>query len=84
MILLRTVSGAPVPQVFAFELGDANPIRSAYVLLEFVPGNTAMDEARRHDKPAGQLIPSRYQQPFFRSMATAHVGLAARSNGQTR
>jgi len=73
MVLLRTVSKASIPQVFAFELSDTNPFGAAYALFEFIPGNTAMDKARRYDRPDGQVIPRQYQQVFYRSMAAAHV-----------
>jgi len=70
MILLRNHTKT-VPQVFAFELDDAHPAGTPFVLLEFLPGNTAMDEADNYDK--GEIIPRQHQQTCYQSLASAHV-----------
>ncbi|KAJ8129924.1 hypothetical protein O1611_g3704 [Lasiodiplodia mahajangana] len=66
-----------VPRVFAFELDDAQPAGVAFVLLEFFPGNTAMDEARDYDRIDWGLIPRQHRQAFYRSMAAAHVQITS-------
>lgn len=71
--LLKACTKAPVPQVFAFELDDQNPTTSPFILLEFFPGNTAMDEARSYNITDGGLIPLQFRQAFYRSMAATHV-----------
>ncbi|KAI5861921.1 hypothetical protein GGS23DRAFT_573791 [Durotheca rogersii] len=77
LAFLKTATNAPVPQVFAFELDGANPAGVAFVLLEFLPGKTAMDEARDYNWAGWGLIPRQYRQTFYRSMAAAHVQIAS-------
>lgn len=72
MALLK-IHTTMVPQVLAFELDDVQPAGAAFVLLEFFPGNTAMDEARDYERIDWGLIPRQHQQTFYRSMAAAHV-----------
>lgn len=74
MAMLKAHTKAPVPRVFASETDDANPTGVAFVLLEFFPGNTAMDEAREYKITDLGLIPSQFRQTFYHSMAAAHVG----------
>jgi hypothetical protein len=70
---LITHTKALVPQIFAFELNDQNLTMSSFVLLEFFPGNTAIDEARHYDITDGGLIPEQFWQPFYFLMAATHV-----------
>lgn len=74
-ILLRVRTKAPVPQIFAFNVDDTQSPSAAYMLLEFFPGNTAMDEARGYARTDWGLIPCHYRRTFYRSMAAAHVRL---------
>ncbi|KAH7303716.1 kinase-like domain-containing protein [Stachybotrys elegans] len=75
--LLKAHTKALVPQVFAYELDDQNLAMVPFVLLEFLPGNTAMDEARSYDIIDGGLIPVKFRQVFYRSMAATHVQIAS-------
>ncbi|KAI1413291.1 hypothetical protein F5Y13DRAFT_198541 [Hypoxylon sp. FL1857] len=67
----------PVPRIFAFNLGDVQPETAAFVLLELLPGNSAMDEARGYDKTDWGLIPRQHRQTLHRSLAAAHVQIAS-------
>ncbi|GKT71525.1 protein kinase-like domain protein [Colletotrichum tofieldiae] len=70
--MLKTETKAPVPQIFAFELDDANSTGSAFVLLEYLPGNNAADEAHGYKKIDWGLIPLQHRHTFYRTMAAAH------------
>lgn len=71
MILLEE-NKTPVPHIFAFEVDDTNPACSAFILLEFIPGNTAAEEAGGYD---WSLVPRKHRPVLYRIIATAHVGL---------
>lgn len=43
MALIRDRSKMPVPQVFGYEIDDSNSIGVAFILMEFLPGNVAID-----------------------------------------
>ncbi|KAI0105193.1 hypothetical protein F4776DRAFT_647632 [Hypoxylon sp. NC0597] len=75
--LLKTNTRAPVPRIFAFNHGDMHTAGSAFVLLELLPGNSAMDEADGYHRTDWGLIPLQYRQTFYRSMAAAHVQIAS-------
>lgn len=72
MSLLQTCAKSSTPQVFTFCLNDENPTGTAFMMLEFLPGNTAMDEACRYHTDGG-IIPRHFKQALHRSMAVAHV-----------
>ncbi|CAH0023452.1 unnamed protein product [Clonostachys rhizophaga] len=73
MALLRSCTNALVPQVFAYGLDDQNSVTSPFILLEFLPGSTAMDEARPYNITDGDPVPNQFRQAFYRSMATTHA-----------
>ncbi|TID06559.1 hypothetical protein CH35J_000295 [Colletotrichum higginsianum] len=56
-LLLKEKTKCPVARIFAFKLDDANAARSAFVLLEFLPGNNAADEARSYVQIASARLP---------------------------
>ncbi|KAJ8129537.1 hypothetical protein O1611_g4098 [Lasiodiplodia mahajangana] len=66
----------PVPRIFAYEVDDSNHVGIPYILMEFLPGNTAMDAAGGYDVHKGE-IPFAYRQRFYRSVAECHVEMAA-------
>ncbi|KAG2420429.1 hypothetical protein HFD88_000041 [Aspergillus terreus] len=43
MALVRSQTSVPLPNVFGYELTDANEIGAAFILMEFLPGPSAMD-----------------------------------------
>ncbi|OTA87036.1 hypothetical protein M434DRAFT_375989 [Hypoxylon sp. CO27-5] len=75
--LLKTRTHTPVPRIFAFNLSDIQIAASAFVLLELLPGNSAMDEAHGHHITDWGLIPRQYRQMFYNSVAAAHVQIAS-------
>lgn len=72
MQLLKEQSECPVPKVFAYERDANNSVGVPYILMEFLPGNTAMDAAGGYEVHRGQ-IPSVHRQRFYRSVARCHV-----------
>ncbi|KAI0388352.1 kinase-like domain-containing protein [Xylariaceae sp. FL0594] len=75
--LLKAQTKTPTPQVFGFELGDENPAGVSFVLFEYFPGNSALDEARDYNRIDWSLIPFQYRQTFYRSIAAAHVQISS-------
>ena len=63
MKIIREQTEVPVPEVFGYE---TNPdlIGRAFMLIEFIPGSTAMDVTGSHDE-----IPHKYKAKFCRDMA---------------
>ncbi|KAK2037739.1 hypothetical protein LZ31DRAFT_509183 [Colletotrichum somersetense] len=76
MFLLRSRTKAPVPQVFAFAL-DADLTGSAFVLLEYLPGNNAADQAHDYVRTDWGLVPPQNRPAFYRTMAAAQVQIAS-------
>ncbi|KAI0880715.1 kinase-like domain-containing protein [Annulohypoxylon maeteangense] len=76
MQLIKERSDLPVPRLFAYEVDEKNPIGAPFILMEFLPGNTAMDSAGGYDVHRGR-IPSAYRQGFYRSVAKCHVQMTA-------
>ena len=74
-VLLKTQTKAPVPRVFGFELDNSNPGGSAFVLLEFISGSTAAEEALDYEDPRWGLIPFQHCHTCYPSMAAAHVSV---------
>jgi hypothetical protein len=73
MVLLRQRSAVPVPEVYYFELDDDNAVGRAFVLMECVPGNAAMDLDGGHSHHHGG-IPAYRKEAFFRGVAAVQVG----------
>ncbi|KAI1289114.1 kinase-like domain-containing protein [Xylaria venustula] len=76
MQLIKEKCKFPVPDVFAYEIDDDNPVGVPFILMEFLPGNTAMDAAGGYDVHRGQ-IPFAYRPKFYRSVAECHVQITA-------
>ncbi|KAI1318087.1 kinase-like domain-containing protein [Xylariaceae sp. FL0255] len=76
MQLIQDRSDLPVPQIFAYELDENNSIGVPFILMEFLPGNTAMDAAGGYEVHKG-LIPLAYRRTFYRSVAECHVQMTA-------
>lgn len=72
MQFIREHSDLAVPKVFAYALDDQNPAGVAYMLIEVLPGTVAMDALGGYEVHRG-VIPMQYRQPFYRSVAAAHV-----------
>ncbi|KAG8406703.1 hypothetical protein J3458_021039 [Metarhizium acridum] len=76
MQFIKDKSSLPVPRVFAYEVDENNDIGVPYILMEFIPGNTAMDAAGGYEKHRGQ-IPLAYRLNFYRSVAKCHLQMTA-------
>ncbi|KAI0160733.1 kinase-like domain-containing protein [Xylariaceae sp. FL1272] len=76
MYLVRDRSQIPVPQIFAYEVDGDNPVGVPFVLMEFLPGNTAVDSAGGWEVHKGQ-VPLAYRDGFYRSVAEYHVQMTA-------
>ncbi len=70
--LLRERTTIPVPEVFGYESDNSNPVGAAFMLMEFVPGDTAMDSFGGWHKHHGE-IPAEHKPKFYRSMARYQV-----------
>ncbi|KAL1897921.1 hypothetical protein Sste5346_003773 [Sporothrix stenoceras] len=71
-------SGLPVPKVFASEteVGPRNVAGVPFVLMEFLPGNTAMDSNGGYDVNRG-VIPEALRPQFYRQVAAFHVQMTS-------
>ncbi|KAK3304783.1 uncharacterized protein B0T15DRAFT_558784 [Chaetomium strumarium] len=50
MAAVRSRSNIPVPRVFAYDVSEASGVGAALMLMEFIPGDTAMDSFVGWDK----------------------------------
>uniref|UniRef100_A0A8H7NMP7 Uncharacterized protein n=1 Tax=Bionectria ochroleuca TaxID=29856 RepID=A0A8H7NMP7_BIOOC len=73
MALLGSCTNALVPQVLAYGIDDQTSVTSPFILLEFLPGSTAMDEARLYNITDRGPVPNQFRQAFYRSMAATHA-----------
>ncbi|GAB1311856.1 hypothetical protein MFIFM68171_02066 [Madurella fahalii] len=76
MRFIREHSDLAVPKVFAYALDENNPAAVAYMLIEVLPGIVAMDALGGYDVHRG-VIPTRFRQPFYRSVAKCHVKITS-------
>ncbi|KAL5365393.1 hypothetical protein BJX96DRAFT_181678 [Aspergillus floccosus] len=76
MALVRDKTGIPIPNVFGYELTDANEIGAAFVLMEFLPGPSAMDAEEGYESHHGQ-IPTTRKDQFYREVAEIQVQMAS-------
>ncbi|KAL3454441.1 hypothetical protein BJX65DRAFT_260508 [Aspergillus insuetus] len=65
-----------VPQIYGYELDDANPVGAAFILMEFLPGSSAMDAAGGYDVHRGR-VPVEWKGAFYREMASIQVHLSS-------
>ncbi|KAH8196701.1 hypothetical protein TruAng_009130 [Truncatella angustata] len=72
MQFIKDRSDLPVPEIFAYEVDENNAIGVPFILMEFIPGSTAMDAAGGYENHKGQ-IPLAHRQSFYRSVAECHV-----------
>ncbi|OAT13807.1 hypothetical protein BDBG_08936 [Blastomyces gilchristii SLH14081] len=76
LALIREQTRIPVPQVFGYELSRVNIVGAAFMIMEFIPGNTAMDAFGGWHVHKGE-IPSNYKAKFFRAIAGIQVEMAS-------
>lgn len=63
MELVRARTDIPVPKVYDYELHDANSVRAAFILMEFLPGSSAMDADRGYEVHQGSILPPAMDDP---------------------
>jgi aminoglycoside phosphotransferase (APT) family kinase protein len=74
MKILRERTKVPVPQVFGYEIDSNNPTGGAFVLMEFFPGNSAMDASGGYEVHRG-ILPLQHRESFFDALAPVQVSL---------
>ncbi|KAL5341783.1 hypothetical protein BJX70DRAFT_26420 [Aspergillus crustosus] len=72
MQYIKEHSDLPVPQVFAYEVDEKNPVGAAFILMELLPGSVAMDALGGYEVHRG-VIAREYRQNFYRSVAKCHL-----------
>ncbi|CAK7232983.1 hypothetical protein SCUCBS95973_008442 [Sporothrix curviconia] len=75
---IREQSSLPVPEIFASEceIGEHNTVGAPFVLMSFVPGNTAMDAGGGYETHHG-IIPAAHRAQFYRAVAACHVQMTS-------
>ncbi|KAJ0161031.1 hypothetical protein CTA2_6906 [Colletotrichum tanaceti] len=69
-------SSLPVPRVWAYDTDEDNAAAAAFMLIEVLPGIVAMDALGGYEEHRG-VIPTRYRQTFYQSVAKCHVQMTA-------
>ncbi|CAK7223635.1 hypothetical protein SEUCBS140593_005302 [Sporothrix eucalyptigena] len=76
MLWIQETSSLPVPVIFAYEVDSNNAVGVPFVLMSFIPGNTAMDSGGGFETHHG-VIPLDCRPRFYRNVAEFHVRMAA-------
>ncbi|KFY68165.1 hypothetical protein V498_10727 [Pseudogymnoascus sp. VKM F-4517 (FW-2822)] len=76
MAIVRERTNIPVPQVFGYETNDSNPVGVAFILMEFLPGNVAMDADGGYETHNGE-IPPQHKTNFYKRIAQVQVEMAS-------
>ena len=74
MALMRERTNIPVAQVFRYRTDDKNPIGVVFVLMEFLPGNVAIDADGGYESHRGK-IPPQYKERFYKAVAQVQVSI---------
>lgn len=74
MAIVRERTNVPVPQVFGYETNDSNPVGVAFILMEFLPGNVAMDADGGYETHNGE-IPTQHKTHFYNEVAQIQVNI---------
>lgn len=72
MTVVRERSAIPVPEVYAYEANCDNPVAVPFMIIEFIPGNTAMDSFGGYDEHKGKT-PLLFKAKFHTAMADIQV-----------
>ncbi|KAK7408621.1 hypothetical protein QQX98_009185 [Neonectria punicea] len=70
--VIRERRRVPVPEVFGYESTINNPVGVAFILMDFIPGDSAMDSSGGWHAHHGK-IPSRYKSKFYHQVAQMQV-----------
>ncbi|KAK4032226.1 hypothetical protein C8A01DRAFT_41338 [Parachaetomium inaequale] len=77
MAAVRSKSGIPVPEVFAYDAaGEESGVGAAFMLMEFVPGDTAMDSFGGWETHKGET-PAQYKDKFHEALADIQTQMAS-------
>ncbi|KAG8156786.1 hypothetical protein KVR01_013391 [Diaporthe batatas] len=76
MAAVRYQSKISVPRVFAYDISDASGVGAAFMLMEFIPGDTAMDSFGGWDVHKGET-PTQFKDKFYAALAHIQVEMAA-------
>ncbi|TQN67095.1 hypothetical protein CSHISOI_08343 [Colletotrichum shisoi] len=76
MSLLADQTRVPVPRVFGYQLTDENPIGAAFILMDFLPGNVAVDACGGYAAHQGE-IPTEHRHGFYKSIARIQLEITS-------
>ncbi|KAI0398907.1 kinase-like protein [Xylaria palmicola] len=76
MAVVRERSEIPVPEVYAYESNCDNSVAVPFILMEFVPGDTAMDSFGGYNVHRGET-PPQFKRKFHAAMADIQVQMSA-------
>ncbi|KFY66895.1 hypothetical protein V496_01880 [Pseudogymnoascus sp. VKM F-4515 (FW-2607)] len=76
MAIVRERTNIPVPQVFGYETNDSNQVGVAFILMEFLPGNVAMDADGGYETHNGE-IPPQHKTNFYDEVARIQVEMTS-------
>ncbi|KAH9210410.1 hypothetical protein DL95DRAFT_427659 [Leptodontidium sp. 2 PMI_412] len=76
MALMRERTKIPLPQVFGYEIDDNNPTGVAFMLMELLQGNVAIDADGGYKAHHGQ-IPLQRKAGFYNSVAQVQVQMTS-------
>jgi hypothetical protein len=65
-------SKIPVPKIFAYEASDDNAIGVAFMIMEYIPADTAMDSFGGFSTHRGE-IPPQFKEKYYNAMAEIQV-----------
>jgi hypothetical protein len=72
IILVRETTNITVLQIFGYKIDNKNPTGVVFILIEFLPGNVAIDAGSRY-KTYYSIIPLQYQAGFYNTIAQVQV-----------
>jgi hypothetical protein len=70
--VIRQQTKIPVPEIIGYDASDENKVGVAFMLLEFIPADTAMDSFGGWPAHKGR-IPSNFKLDFYAAMAEIQV-----------
>lgn len=72
MELVRTRTNISVPKIYAYELEDTNIVGAPFILMEYLPGESAIDAEGGYEVHQGQ-VPLTRRDPFYKGVASIQV-----------
>ncbi|KZF25283.1 kinase-like protein [Xylona heveae TC161] len=76
MTLIRETTNVRVPRVYAYEATGANKIGIPFILMERIPGISAIDARGFFDRGNG-IISQEYKLPFLKAIAETQVQISS-------